>query len=81
MVTKIGLALGSGAARGWSQIGVFDGLAALGIVPEVVCGTSIGALVGAAFVTGKLSTLKDRMERLAAVMLRPCSTFVFPPVA
>ena len=55
MRPKIGVALGSGAARGWSHIGVFEGLAALGVVPEVVSGTSIGALVGAAFVTGKLS--------------------------
>src|SRR6202007_1700540 len=62
MRPKIGVALGSGAARGWSEIGVFEGLAALGIVPDVVSGTSIGALVGAAFVTGKLPALKDRME-------------------
>jgi NTE family protein len=62
MPAKIGLALGSGAARGWSHIGVFQGLEALGVVPEVVCGTSIGALVGAAFVTGKLPALKARME-------------------
>jgi NTE family protein len=41
---KIGLALGSGAARGWSQIGVFEGLAVLGIIPDVVCGRSIGNL-------------------------------------
>lgn len=60
---KIGLALGSGAARGWSQIGVFEGLAALGIIPDVVSGTSIGALVGAAFVTGKLPVLRERMEK------------------
>ena len=59
---KIGIALGSGAARGWAEIGVLEGLAALGVVPEVVSGTSIGALVGAAFVTGKLATLKTRME-------------------
>ena len=58
----IGVALGSGAARGWAQIGVLEGLAALGVVPEVVSGTSIGALVGAAFVTGKLAALKTRME-------------------
>ena len=62
MRLKIGLALGSGAARGWSQIGVLDGLAALGIVPDVIAGTSVGALVGAAFVTGKLAALKARME-------------------
>jgi NTE family protein len=62
MRPKIGLALGSGAARGWSQIGVLDGLAALGVVPDVVSGTSVGALVGAALVTGKLAALKTRME-------------------
>lgn len=62
MRPKIGVALGSGAARGWAQIGVLEGLAALGIVPEIVSGTSIGALVGAAFVTGKLAALKTRME-------------------
>jgi NTE family protein len=62
MRPKIGVALGSGAARGWAQIGVFEGLAALGVVPEVVSGTSIGALVGAAFVTGKLAALRTRME-------------------
>ena len=62
MHPKIGLALGSGAARGWSQIGVLEGLAALGIKPEVVAGTSIGALVGAAFATGKLAALKARLE-------------------
>jgi len=61
MRPKIGVALGSGAARGWAHIGVFEGLAALGVVPEVVSGTS-GSLVGAAFVTGKLAALKTRME-------------------
>ena len=62
MRPKIGIALGSGAARGLAQIGVLEGLAAMGVVPEVVSGTSIGALVGAAFVTGKLAALKTRME-------------------
>jgi len=62
MRPKIGVALGSGAARGWSQIGVLEGLATMGIVPDVVSGTSVGALVGAAFVTGKLAALKSRME-------------------
>ncbi|MBV9694892.1 MAG: patatin-like phospholipase family protein, partial [Alphaproteobacteria bacterium] len=59
---KIGLALGSGAARGWSLIGIIEGLAALGIAPQLVAGTSIGALVGAAFATGRLEQLKTRME-------------------
>lgn len=56
---RIGLALGSGAARGWSHIGVVDALADAGIEPDIVCGTSIGSLVGAAYVAGQLSALRD----------------------
>jgi len=63
MRPKIGLALGSGAARGWSLIGVIEGLLTLGIEPEIVSGTSIGALVGAAYAAGKLQTLRTRMEK------------------
>jgi NTE family protein len=59
---KIGLALGSGAARGWSHIGVIEALLALDIVPDIVCGTSMGALVGAAYVTGRLDGLRSRIE-------------------
>lgn len=62
MRPKIGLALGSGAARGWAHIGILEGLAALGIVPQIVSGTSIGALVGAAFATGKLDGLRKRIQ-------------------
>lgn len=73
MRPRIGVALGSGAARGWAHIGVLEGLAALGVVPEIVAGTSIGALVGAAFATGRLAALKTRMEsfgrRQVAAML------------
>ena len=43
---RIGLALGGGAARGWSHIGVLTALDEIGLRPHVVCGTSIGALVG-----------------------------------
>jgi len=56
---KIGLALGGGSARGWAHIGVIRTLAEAGIVPDIVCGTSIGALVGAAYVDGDL----DRLEQ------------------
>ena len=62
MHPRIGLALGSGAARGWSQIGVIESLAALGVAPDIVCGTSIGALVGAAFAAGKIDALRSRIE-------------------
>ncbi len=56
---KIGLALGSGSARGWSHIGILEALKKHGITPDIVCGCSIGALVGAAFVAGKIAPLKD----------------------
>lgn len=55
---KIGLALGGGSARGWSHIGVINALAGQGIVPDIVCGTSIGALVGASYVSGSLEKLE-----------------------
>ena len=49
---RIGVALGSGSARGWAHVGVVRALERAGIVPDVVCGTSIGALVGAAYASG-----------------------------
>src|SRR5216684_4798355 len=59
---RIGLALGSGSARGWAHIGVIDSLIEAGIEPDVVCGTSIGALVGAAYVAGQLGPLRKFAE-------------------
>jgi len=58
MSPRIGLALGGGSARGWAHIGAIRALADAGIEPDLVCGTSIGALVGAAYVGGEL----DRLE-------------------
>jgi NTE family protein len=58
----IGLALGSGSARGWSHIGVIDGLIEAGIEPIIVCGTSIGSFVGAAYVAGRLNELRQWAE-------------------
>jgi NTE family protein len=51
---KIGLALGSGSARGWAHIGVIRALHDNGIEPQIICGTSIGALVGAVYASGTL---------------------------
>jgi NTE family protein len=61
---RIGLALGSGAARGWSHIGIIEALDEAGIEPDIVCGCSIGALVGAAYVAGGLPALKDFAQSL-----------------
>ncbi|HMM47838.1 MAG TPA: patatin-like phospholipase family protein [Thiobacillaceae bacterium] len=55
---RIGLALGGGSARGWAHVGVLRALAEAGIAPDIVCGTSVGALVGAAYAGGEL----DRLE-------------------
>lgn len=54
----IGLALGSGSARGWSHIGVIRALAQRGVRPNVISGTSIGALVGAVLAAGRLDELE-----------------------
>ncbi|AOR65259.1 patatin-like phospholipase RssA [Pectobacterium wasabiae] len=56
---KIGIALGSGAAKGWAHIGVFNALTELGIEVDVVAGCSIGALVGAAYATNNLSSMEQ----------------------
>jgi NTE family protein len=55
----VGLALGSGSARGWAHIGVIRALEQAGIRPDFVCGTSIGALVGAAYAAGELDHLEQ----------------------
>src|SRR5215813_220729 len=55
----IGVALGGGAARGFAHIGVIRTLLAHGIVPNVIVGTSIGAVVGGAFAAGHLDTLEQ----------------------
>ena len=55
----IGLALGSGMARGFAHIGVLRVLDRNGIHPSIITGTSIGAVVGASYASGKLSTLED----------------------
>ncbi len=60
----IGIALGSGSARGWGHIGVLRALGEAGIEPDIVCGTSVGALVGAAYVSGQLDMLEDWVKSL-----------------
>jgi NTE family protein len=61
---RIGLALGGGSARGWAHIGVVRALKDAGIEPDIVCGTSIGALVGAAYVGGELDRLETWVRSL-----------------
>jgi NTE family protein len=55
---RIGLALGGGGARGWAHIGVLKALTRAGIVPDVISGTSVGALVGGLHLAGRLDVLE-----------------------
>ncbi|MCD8339974.1 MAG: patatin-like phospholipase family protein [Burkholderiales bacterium] len=55
---KVGVALGSGSARGFAHIGILEVLLENGIKPDVVAGTSIGAIIGAAYATGNLQAMK-----------------------
>jgi len=62
---RLGLALGAGSSRGWAHIGVIRALEERGIKPDLVCGTSIGALVGAAYAGGELDRLEKWVTGLA----------------
>jgi len=61
---RIGLALGGGAARGWAHVGVIRGLEEAGLVPDVVAGTSVGAIVGAMYCSGHLGGFERWVRRL-----------------
>ncbi len=61
---KIGLALGSGSARGWAHIGVIKALTEAGIHVDYVAGTSVGAVVGAVYASGRIDSFKDVVLQL-----------------
>ncbi len=61
---RIGIALGSGSARGWAHIGVLRALARAGIEPQVISGCSIGAFVGAVAAAGDTEKLGAWVEAL-----------------
>ena len=54
----LGLALGGGVARGWAHIGAIRALIEAGIRPDIIAGTSIGSVVGGAYLAGKLDVLE-----------------------
>ncbi|MDX2264823.1 MAG: patatin-like phospholipase family protein [Hyphomicrobiales bacterium] len=56
---KLGIALGGGAARGWAHIGVLKALHAAGLRPDIIAGTSIGAVAGGCYAAGKLAELEE----------------------
>lgn len=72
---RIGIALGSGSARGWAHIGVLRALEEAGLRPTIVSGSSVGSVVGAAYAAGKLDALEAWVRQLdrakVATMLDP----------
>jgi len=56
---KIGLALGGGAAKGWTHIGFMNALDEAGIKPDIITGTSMGAVVAGCWAAGKLAELEE----------------------
>ena len=66
---RIGLALGSGAARAWAHIGALRALETFGIRPDIICGTSIGALVGGFHLAGDLDELESWARRLSKLRM------------
>jgi NTE family protein len=61
---NIGLALGSGSSRGWSHIGIINALIEQGIVPDIVCGTSVCSLVAASYLSNNLEKLEEWVRSL-----------------
>ena len=60
----IGLVLGGGAARGFAHIGVIRTLIAKGFTPDIITGTSIGAVVGGCHAAGKLDEFEEWAKSL-----------------
>ena len=61
---RIGLALGSGSSRGWAHIGAIRALEERGIKFDLICGTSIGALVGAVYASQQLDQFEQWVTSL-----------------
>ncbi|ANC91211.1 lysophospholipase [Azospirillum humicireducens] len=66
---RIGLALGGGVARGWAHIGVLRALKRYGIETDIVCGASVGALVGGIHLAGKLDALEEWVRDLTRLKI------------
>ena len=61
---RLGLALGSGSARGWAHIGVIRALEERGLRPDILVGASVGALVAASHAGSRLDALEQWVRAL-----------------
>ena len=60
----LGLALGSGGARGLAHVGVMRALRESGLEPDVIAGTSAGSIVGAAYAAGRMDALEEVLDSM-----------------
>lgn len=75
---KVGLALGSGGARGLTHLGVIDALTSAGVKIEFVSGASVGALIGAFFAAGKIDDLIEFTAPLTLKESLKLADIMFP---
>lgn len=59
---KIGLALSSGSARGLAHFGVIRALEEAGIKVDFIAGTSVGALIGAVYASGRIDSMESTFQ-------------------
>ncbi|PZU97387.1 MAG: patatin [Pseudanabaena sp.] len=78
MAKKLGLALGSGGARGWAHIGAIKALTKAQIPIDYVAGASIGAFVGGVYAAGEIKTLEKFVRQLDWKMMLSYFDLVFP---
>lgn len=78
MEAAVGLALGSGSARGIAHIGVLKAFDEAQIPVKIVSGTSIGALIGAAYCAGRLNEFEQFMLQVDWKLIASYCDFVFP---
>ncbi len=76
--SRIGLALGSGSARGLAHLGVIRALEEAGIKVDFVAGTSIGALIGAAYASGRLDSMESTFQKFNWKSMVSFFDVVFP---
>lgn len=74
---KIGLALGSGSARGLAHVGVIMALEAYNIPIDIIAGTSIGSVIGGLYASG--ATIRQ-LEEVALSIKKSKTLFLIDPV-
>lgn len=78
---KTALVLGSGGARGWAHIGVVRALLRRGFVPDLIVGTSIGALIGAMLAADVFEAFEREIADLSPMKLAKFFTEMHLPQA